>query len=210
MSIRLNVKMTAVVSVALILVGAYLRLPVPAVKIDGDTMRFPQVIGAWQSMGAPLSTEDLSVLGADVNLARQYRSGDGNPVELYLAYFETQAQAKELTGDRVERFVLGGTPVEDSLTPFNELELRRVVQQRGSGYRVVVCWYEMDGHSRADAWWVVLRTMWNGVFHRRTNGAIVVVETDYESAEQLQYHVEQLGAFIKAALPEIKNFLTTI
>ena len=68
----------------------------------------------------------------------------------------------------------------------------------------------MDGHSRADAWWVVLRTMWNSVLYRRTNGAIVVVETDYESAEQLQYHIEQLGAFIQAALPDIENILTAI
>ena len=102
MSVRLNVKMTVVVTVALILVGVYLRLPVTAVKNYGDTTSFPQMIGAWQSIGAPLSTEDLSALGADVNLARQYRSGNDNPVELYLAYFEAQAQAKELEGDRAE------------------------------------------------------------------------------------------------------------
>ena len=40
---------------------------------------------------------------------------------------------------------------------------------------MMLFWYDLDGHPVAGATAVKLRTMWNAVVHRRTNGAVVSV-----------------------------------
>jgi EpsI family protein len=195
-------------TVVLLMVGAYLQLPMKVVRMPDDLSSFPRVLGSWQ--GGPLSLEPFSSLGADSTLARRYSTHDEQPIDLYVAYFSSQAQARELAGDRTERFLLGDNPLEDGRATYHGLEVRRIVQRQGNAYQLVFCWYELDGQSGASPLWVVLQTIKNGVLHHRSNGAIVALAVQYERPEQLQGQAERLGAFIQDALPSIKRRLTTI
>jgi exosortase/archaeosortase family protein len=68
--------------------------PVPLKNTLAD---FPGKVGTWQVLQGKAAEEpDFTVPGADVELYKRYRNPAGREMKLYVGYFETQTQAKEL------------------------------------------------------------------------------------------------------------------
>lgn len=103
---------TVIAAIIFSVLGAYLRWPMMAVKTPSDINNFPQTVGTWQGRPELTAIEELAGLGAEGLVSMKYRLGAEALVDFYLAYFEYQTQAKELAGDRVERFLLGDNVVE--------------------------------------------------------------------------------------------------
>lgn len=202
-------KHTVIAAISFCILGAYLRWPMMAVKTPSDIKNFPQTVGAWQGSPELAAIEELSGLGAEGLTSMKYHSGEKAPIDFHLAYFEYQTQAKELAGDRVERFLLGDNPVEQGQVFVGDLHVRRIIQQRVNGYRVILSWYEVDGHSMGSFWKVVVRSMYDSLVHRQNNGAVVVIATDYSESMELPRAMEQLGDFVRAVVPSVKTVLSS-
>ena len=189
----------------LILVGGYLRLPIQPVQIHQGLDHFPSNIGLWSSTLA--KDEELMKLSSDEILTRHYYSTDQVSVQLYIAYFAAQSQSRKLTGYEVETFLRGEDPVEIGVQSIAGLEMRRTLQRRGNSFRLVLSWYEIDGESRVDTGWMLLRTIRNAIVYRRTNGALIAVACDLDNMQKLPVCSEKVEAFIQSAMPEIKVIL---
>jgi EpsI family protein len=200
-------KHTVIAAIIFLVLGAYLRWPMMVVKTPSDIKNFPQTVGAWQGSPELAAIEELTELGAEGLVSMKYRLREEAPVDFHLAYFEYQSQAKELAGDRVERFLLGGNAVEQGHVSVGGLPVRRIIQQRVNGYRVILSWYEVDGHSVEKVWKVVLQSMYGSLVHRQTNGAVVVIATDYSEPVELPRAMEQLDDFVRAVVPSVKTVL---
>ncbi|MBX3330254.1 MAG: EpsI family protein [Nitrospira sp.] len=187
--------------------GAYLHWPMMVVKTPSDIKNFPQAVGSWQGSPELAGIEELDELGAEGLVSMEYRLGEGTPIDFRLAYFEYQTQAKELAGDRVELFLLGDNPVEQGHVSVGGLHVRRIIQQRTNGYRVILSWYEVDGHSVGKFWKVVLQSMYGSLVHRQNNGAVVVIAMDYSEPMELPRAMEQLDDFMRAVVPSVKTVL---
>lgn len=200
-------KHTIMAAIIFVVLGTYFRWPMMVVKTPSDIKNFPQTVGAWQGSPELAVIEELIGFGADGLVSMKYRLREEAPIDFHLAYFEYQSQAKELAGDRVERFLLGNNPVENGHVSVGGLHVRRIIQQQVNGYRVVLSWYEVDGHSVGTIWKVVLQSMYGSLVHRETNGAVVVIATDYSQPMELPRAMEQLDDFVRAVVPSVKTGL---
>jgi len=200
-------KHVVIAAIMFSVLGAYLRWPMTAVKTPSDIKNFPQSVGVWQGSPEPAAIEELTGLGAEGLASMKYRSPEKATIDFHLAYFEYQTQAKELAGDRVERFLLGDNPLEQERASVGGLHVRRIIQQRVSGYRVMLSWYEMNGQSMESVWKVILQSLYGSLVHRQNNGAVVVVATDYSTPMELPRAIEQLDDFVRAVVPSIKTVL---
>ena len=198
---------TIIAAVTFCLVGVYLRWPVMAVETPADIWNFPQTVGVWQGNPDQSASEELTGFGAEGLVSMEYRWNQEMPIDFRLAYFEYQTQGKELTGYRVERFLLGDDLVEQESLSIGGQRVRRIIQRRGNRYRVVLSWYEMHGQSMERSWEVVLQTIYGSVIQRQTNGAVVVIQTDYSNPMELPKAMERLDRFVRAVVPSIKTVL---
>lgn len=198
---------TIIAAISFVVLGVYLRWPMMAVKTPSDIKNFPQTVGVWRGGPESAGIEEIGELGAEGLVSMEYRLGDESPIDFRLVYFEYQTQAKELAGDRIERFLLGDNPVEQGHASVGGLEVRRIIQQRVDGYRVILSWYEVDGHSLGRFWKVVLQSMYDSLVHRQTNGAVVVIATDYSNPVELPRAMERLDDFVRAVVPSVKTVL---
>lgn len=202
-------KHVLVAAIMFSVLGVYLRWPVMVVKTPPDIGNFPAAVGAWNGSPELVLIEGLTQLGAEGLVSMKYYSGEKASIDFHLAYFEYQAQAKELVGDRVERFLIGDLAVEQGQVVVGGLPVRRIIQQRINGYRVLLSWYEVDGQSMANSWKVALQSMYGSIVHRRNNGALVVITTDYTKPIDLPRAMEQLDDFVRAIVPSVKSVLSS-
>lgn len=200
-------KHTIIAAITFCIVGVYIRWPMMVVETPADILNFPQVVGVWQGSPDQSASEELTGLGAEGLVSIEYRWGEEVPIDFCLAYFEYQTQGKELTGYRVERFLLGDNLVEQGSFFIGGQRVRRIIQQRVNGYRVVLSWYEMHGQSMERSWEVVLQTIYGSVVQRQTNGAVVVIQTDYSNPMELPRAMERLDRFVRAVVPSVKTVL---
>lgn len=204
---RVAAKHAVIAAIIFSVLGAYLRWPMTVVKTPSDIKTFPQTVGAWQGIPELAAIEEFNELGAEGLASIKYRSGEQAPIDFHLAYFEYQSQAKELAGDRVERFLLGDNPLEQRHISVGGIDVRRIIQERGNGYRVVLSWYEVDGHSMGRFWRMVLHSVYGSLVHRQSNGAVVVITMDYSEPVELPRAMEQLDGFVRAVMPSVKAVL---
>lgn len=203
----MTTKHVVIAAIIFSVLGAYLRWPITAVKTPSDIKNFPQAVGVWQGGPEPEAIQELTGLGAEGLVSMKYRSPEKATIDFHLAYFEYQTQAKELAGDRVERFLLGDNPVEQDHASVGGLHVRRIIQQRVNGYRVMLSWYEMNGQSMETFWKVILQSMYGSLVHRRNNGAVVMIAMDYATPMELPRTMEQLNEFVQAIVPSVKAVL---
>lgn len=136
----------------------------------------PHRIAGWDSIGI-VRPSPLGSLDFDRALSRRYAHPDGASLDVFVGYYDHQADGRELADYRVREALTGPDTVPQ---PVNVSETVRVQEfsrtQDGVTY-FVTYWYCLDGSVLADVAQTKLRTAWSSLFRRRTDGALVVVRT---------------------------------
>ncbi len=170
---RLPRPQVAVLTVVLVGIGsgAFAKESTP-VHLAASLEQLPANLGPWSwDLAAPPSAP-REWPGADAELRRRYRRADGTSAFVYVAYFETQAQNKELATWRADALhrrsevtTIEGEPGQAFKANFVHLEDRD---------GEALFWYELD-EVQTSAVRTRLVTLWNTVAHGRSNGAVVMV-----------------------------------
>jgi EpsI family protein len=173
-------------------------LPVPA---NGALESFPDQLGVWVADPHLDTRQDASSQlfpGADKELSRRYRRPDGSVVDLYLGYFASQRQQKEMVTDRTavlhdratRRFIAGaeGPGFSANHVPADE-----------SGVQLLF-WYELDRVPQTSRYAVKARTFWSGVWRAHTNGAVVVLSSRASDAGASATVLDDLAGLVREAL----------
>ena len=135
---------------------------------------------------------------ADNELLRLYVDSSGNRVEVYVGYFEEQTRERKLIDYRrnwlheeVEPFsvVTSGGAVTINQTRFNDR----------FNPSSIYFWYIMDDRIITSQYVGKFYTFLDGLFKRRTNGAVIVVQT--RSSQ------EEVMPFLEELVPEILRHL---
>ena len=61
--------------------------------------------------------------------------------------------------------------------------LRSIVTSGKITNHLLLFWYEINGRTLADPFWVKLYETWDSLIHRRTNGAIVILVSNSEGVQ---------------------------
>jgi EpsI family protein len=162
-----------------LLTGAnVLARPSRPIPFAGVLDTFPTQLGEWTAdPRSPVRREAAPVewLGADVEMARRYRRADGAVVDLYLGYFASQEQGRELvthrSADVHSRAVLTRVESDDGRV----FDANYVGPDRQGISRLF--WYDVDAQPETNRYVVKARTLWNAVRGARSNGAVLVLST---------------------------------
>lgn len=177
--------------------------------------QFPSTIGEWQMIGEQAIDEKaMAVLLVDDYLMRSYRNAKGDIVNLYIGYFRTQKEGKQVHSPRqclpgagwniVERSELvlssqTGNPGKERINSF--------LMGKGSDRDLFLWWYQGRGRIYANEYLNKLYLIWDGLTKNRTDGALVRVNSPVKSRvdETLKIEmgfIEALSHTLSAYIPE--------
>lgn len=200
----------AMVSAVLAVAGGYVSWyePIP-VPLKENLRDLPLVIGEWRGEGAVPGDSVFRKVGADREVFRTYRRPSGGTVHLYIGYFESQQQGRELADYRSGDLERDATPIEMDLGPGRTVVINQVLRGEGGRAKRSFFWYDLDGRIATNAFQVKSSAIWKALTSRKTNGAIVIVVADGNDrpgSGQVQIPEEE---FIKDLLRLLPQYMRT-
>jgi len=189
-------------------VGSYVHVNRPTpIPLNADLEEFPRRIGQWTGIDAANDENVYTRLGVDHELSRVYRADSGQAVRLYVGYFESQTQDKELINYKTDELFEGGKTVDIVMNGGLRAAVNERVQRTGEGTRVTLFWYLINGRVVADKYWAKAYTVWDRLIHHRTNGAVVMVTAEVRGSDDRDVALTNSGEFIRAILPLVGQYV---
>ena len=180
---------------------------VTPVPLKRDLRTFPESIGGWRSRNASSFSSALDLVTFDERFSRNYKAPDGTELNLFLGYFLSQEQGRELAGYEI-RNVLSGR--ERSAYTFPSRGGRRVndfLTTVGGDTFYVMYWYVFDGAVVSEDYEAKLHTAWSSIVHGTTNGGIVVVTVKERKQEPIDVARLRVRDFIENFEIASKDYL---
>lgn len=154
---------------------------------------FPLLVNDWR--GRELAMEQVYVreLKLDDYLMAQYgRPDDPLPIELYVAYYDSQRKGASVHSPRaclpgggwnIEQF---GEREVANVGPAGEpLKVNRALISLGDNRQLVYYWFQQRGRNLTSEYMVKWFIFWDALTRNRTDGAMVRLVTPLEDSEQI-------------------------
>ncbi|MCL4493080.1 MAG: exosortase W [Nitrospirae bacterium] len=204
---RLN-KVWFIATGILLIAGVFLNLYSPEpVPLKSPLSTLPRVIGDWECDDSVSGPAPFRAQVADYNLDRTYRNGSGREIRLHIGYFEFQRRDKKLAHYSLQR--LYGKAEEIAITANAATPARinkTILEERGRN-SLFLYWHDLGGRITANRYKEKLITIINGLIHRRTNGATVIISCGLESPDTAQRTLHDAIEFAQLLLPVLRNYL---
>jgi EpsI family protein len=195
-------------AVAFVLIGCYVNFYQPSpVPLKKDFTEFPLTIGQWKGSTAPPDFPIYGELGAHDELSRLYRSNSGEEVKLYVAYFRSQGAASGLRNYKAERLLKEARPFQLDLNSHGLLQVGKIVRGTDSKKKLVLTWYNINGHIVTDSRFARIQMISSTLFHGRRNGAALIVSCDFANDDDEAAAVRLCEDFLGDALPMLGEHL---
>jgi EpsI family protein len=191
----------------LLAVGSYVQFYDPKpVSLRTSLNEMPLTIGEWRGQDSRLRKAPFGIEGADVELMRTYGNTSGNGVNLYVGYFESQRQGKELIHYRQRRLYNNTEEILIRVRSSNPVHVNMAVLNEGTQDHLVLYWYDINGTIVANRYKAKAITALEGLVFRRTNGAIIVVYSLLNRRDEVQKVLNDQVKFIESMLPVLHDF----
>jgi len=210
-------------------VGSYLNFFTPSpVPLKTDLRYFPFQIGEWEGMDITPINDAYRILGVNHELSRTYRMTSGETIYLYIGYFESQEQGKELIGYKTKDLHLNASKIEVDLNSHSSIQInKRVVPLRGTlkndepfiipssprvgerqgGGTLLLFWYDLNGRIVSNRYLAKVYTAWDALIHGKTNGAVIMLVSEFQNAEDLPKILVSSKAFSRKIWPLLQQYL---
>ena len=161
----------AVLSVTVLYLKLWTIAPVPLK--DGFT-KIPTSISSF--MGSPISglKKPFHTGLAHDEMIREYVDDEGRKAQVYVGYFQSQNQEKELIDYRYNWLHEGANTVDISDSS-SSIQMKKRLLVSGKDTKTIFFTYEINGKSVTDQSKVKILSLMNALLDQRTNGAIIVV-----------------------------------
>jgi EpsI family protein len=170
----------------------------------------PYELASWHGEERPLQPEVIDVVRASDFINRVYFNPSGQPVLLYVGYYETQRTGSTIHSPKNCLPGAGWEPVHSSFATISLPGSRQIVVnetliQRDLDRQLVSYWYQGRGRVIADEFAGKLWMISDAISRNRTDGALVRLITpvgeDQSSARG------RLTEFIGALVPYLDQFI---
>ena len=174
---------------------------------------FPMTLANWKGKSSTLSPGDSARARLSDYLLADYAKSNGLPVNLYVAYYNTQ---REGVSPHSPSVCIPGNGWR--ITEFNtihyhhngiSLPINRAIIMRASQKELVYYWYAERGRSVASEYLSKLLLLKDAILKNRTDGALIRLTTPINAGEAEQGADRRLQAFIDVAVPALAQYLPT-
>jgi len=176
------------------------------IPLKRDLTQLPLNVGQWKGRQLPKRDMLLEAPGADVNVARVYRSASGREIMFYLGYFETQKQEKELISYKLGKLYRNVEEME-ILANVQKIRVNKTIFNEDRNKYLALYWYDLNGRIVANRYMAKLVSAFYGLINNRTNGAIVVLYGKLSGTSDEAKLIEDEKDFAQQLFPLLVNFL---
>lgn len=176
---------------------------------------FPLVIKNWQGRETGLEQSVLNTLRLDDYLMAQYvEPAQGYPVELYVAYYDSQRKGSSVHSPRA-CLPGGGWEIRefselqvDTVGPDGEaLRVNRALIGLGDSQQLVYYWFQQRGRNLTNEYLVKWFIFWDALIMNRTDGAMVRLVTPITTESGISGADSRLQQFARDIDPTLAYFI---
>ena len=175
-------------------------------ELNADVI--PLEMQGWKATASRLEESAVRAVGVDEEVLRSYELPGTGRVHLYVGYYRSQHQGKELIGESAEKLHAESMEIDIALASGERARVAELRPEANSS-RHVLFWYDLNGHITADPTDVRLMTIREVILHRRSNAAIVVVTLEPAPSASSSAAAEAARRFAGVALPALRAYLDT-
>ena len=173
---------------------------------------FPLALGEWRAREAPLGEDVEKALGLDDYLLADYQHPTTGSVNFYVAYYGSQRKGVSphspqvcIPGGGWTISSLGRLPV--TLPGAGELEVNRVVIDRGTQRQVVYYWFDQRGRQIANEYSVKRYLLQDALLRNRTDGALIRLTTAVLPGESPGAADRRLEQFMQLSVHKLAPYV---
>ena len=176
--------------------------------------KFPLVVGAWEGKRQFLEQQFIDVLEFSDYTSINYSKPDSPPVNVYVAYYESQRKGKSihspetcLPGSGWVFKQAGTTTIPLSGEGALSVTVMRALMEKEDSRQLVYFWFDQRGRVLTNAYEMKLYNLWDALLKKRTDGALVRIITPISSSEKIDDADRRLQVFIKDINPTLREFI---
>ncbi|MEQ1803360.1 MAG: VPLPA-CTERM-specific exosortase XrtD [Gammaproteobacteria bacterium] len=176
---------------------------------------FPLRVGEFEGRETFIDQVYLDTLRVSDYLMSVYkRPADPAPVELWVAYYDSQVKGASVHspqaclpggGWRIDSF--GEHEVTGVLPDGGSIRVNRVEIALGDQRQLVYYWFAQRGRVLTNEYLVKWFIFWDGLFDNRTDGALVRMSTYVGDKSAMAEADERLASFVRASDPKLAYHL---
>jgi len=205
-----------IIVIIILLMGASLNyyFSKPDISLPRKNLAdFPKEIGDWTAVSEhKIEGRSMEILQVDDYFVRYYRNSRGEVIGLYIGYFKSQREGKNIHSPRQCLPGAGWVPVD--VTVYNmpihshnpeTVPVNKFIMGKGLNRQLYLFWYHGRGRIYASEYWNKIYLIWDGLTKKRTDGALIRVNSPIlkETGDALKTQSE----FIELFLPLLKDYI---
>lgn len=181
----------------------------PRLELKG----FPKVIGDWRTANEQVIDDNImKVLLVDDYLMRTYVNPKGETIGLYIGYFETQREGKQVHSPRQCLPGAGWSILEHKVYPLKikghnpkKVPINYHLMGQGIHRQVYLWWYHGRGRIYANEYNNKLYLIWDAMTKRRTDGSLVRINMTVKNDPEVTLNKEV--EFINLLTPLLSKYV---
>jgi exosortase D (VPLPA-CTERM-specific) len=191
--------------------GIEFREKVPIAK---SFDHFPMRVMDWVGKRETIEEKFLRGLYFSEYFLADYQNQQGQRVNLYMAYYESQRKAESihspetcLPGSGWEFKNAGRKTIALAGSPGKEMRIMAAMMENAGQKQVVYYWFAQRGRVNTSLTEVKLYNFWDALTRQRTDGALVRLITPVLPGEQAEDAEKRLQEFTRLIVPTLNEFL---
>ncbi len=175
---------------------------------------FPMKLDGWLGTSLSLEKQYIDALRFDDYVLADFQFEEGQPVNLYAAYYQSQRKGQSahspqscLPGDGWEISSFTRIDLPASFGMVRSLPVNRALIQKDSQKQIVLYWFKQRDRMLSNEYLVKLYLFWDGLSRGRTDGALVRIATLIGPGETEDIVDQRLRRFVSTIEPELVRYV---
>jgi exosortase D (VPLPA-CTERM-specific) len=175
---------------------------------------FPMKLDGWLGTSHSLEKQYIDALRFDDYVLADFQFDEGQPVNLYAAYYRSQRKGQSahspqscLPGDGWEISSFKRMDLPASFGMVRSLPVNRALIQKDSQKQIVLYWFKQRDRTLSNEYLVKLFLFWDGLSRGRTDGALVRIASLIGPGETEDIVDQRLLRFVSTIEPELNRYV---
>ena len=200
---------------AVAVIGMLTPERVDAAPVRPDFTRLSMIEGAWSGRRDRLDGVYLEALKLDDYLLADFKATGRPPVNLYVAYYNSQRKGESVHSPRScipgGGWRINGISARDIelAADGGRLSVNRVVIERGDVKQVVYYWFDQRGRVLTNEYLVKWYIFWDSLTRNRTDGAMLRLTVPVLAGESEADADRALEEFARTLVPALRPYIPT-
>lgn len=200
--------------VGLVGVSTFIPRPTETVPQRASFGQFPMRLGPWEGRRGSLEPMFLDALQLDDYLLADYLSTGDAPVNLYIAWYNSQRQGEAvhsprscLPGGGWQMHDFGQRTISGISIDGRPLRVNRTLIELGSRHELVYYWFQQRGRAIDNEWTVKWFLFWDALTRHRSDGAMIRLTTPIGTSGNVSEADQRLSDLLARIAPAITAYV---